>query len=130
MHPRCLPGGLFLYSCHGILASKSIGTICIGGNMEMAQSQVHTPDLFKLLAHDIRWSMLQMLARSDYSGQEFVRKLKLPQNLTSYHLRQLAEHGLVKERRSSADERSIYYSLDLEILRTRYFTSGGMLHPL
>jgi protein-tyrosine-phosphatase len=99
-------------------------------NTEMAQLQVHTPDLFKLLAHDIRWRILQLLARSDYSGQEFVRKLKLPQNLASYHLRLLAEHGLLHERRSSADERSIYYSLDLGVLRSLYFTSGEALHPL
>jgi DNA-binding transcriptional ArsR family regulator len=66
--------------------------------MENTPLQAHTPDIFKLLAHDIRWNMLQLLARSDYSGQEFVRKLKLPQNLASYHLRLLAQHGLAHER--------------------------------
>ncbi|GHO95098.1 ArsR family transcriptional regulator [Reticulibacter mediterranei] len=88
------------------------------------------PEFFKVLAHEIRWRLLQLLARSDYSGQELVRLLSQPQNLVSYHLRLLAEHHLVRERRSSADERSIYYSLDLEILRTLYFGAGDALHPL
>ena len=88
------------------------------------------PEFFKLLAHTIRWRLLQLLARSDYNGQELVRLLSQPQNLVSYHLKLLAEHHLVKERRSSADERSIYYSLDLATLRTLYFGAGDALHPL
>jgi ArsR family transcriptional regulator, arsenate/arsenite/antimonite-responsive transcriptional repressor / arsenate reductase (thioredoxin) len=91
---------------------------------------VNSPDLFKLLAHDIRWSILHFLARSDYNGQELVRLLKQPQNLVSYHLRLLADKQIVTERRSSADERSIYYSLDVHALRTRYFASGEALHPI
>jgi protein-tyrosine-phosphatase/DNA-binding transcriptional ArsR family regulator len=96
----------------------------------LSLSGVHSPDFFKLLAHDLRWRLLQLLARSDYSGQELVRLLQQPQNLVSYHLRLLAEKHLIAERRSSADERSIYYRLDLETLRTLYFASGDALHPL
>ncbi|WP_236065134.1 arsenate reductase/protein-tyrosine-phosphatase family protein [Reticulibacter mediterranei] len=96
----------------------------------MVFAREQAPEFFKMLAHEIRWRLLQLLARSDYSGQELVRLLSQPQNLVSYHLRLLAEHHLVKERRSSADERSIYYSLDLETLRTLYFGAGNMLHPL
>jgi protein-tyrosine-phosphatase len=86
--------------------------------------------LFKLLAHDIRWRILHFLAHSDYNGQELVHLLKQPQNLVSYHLRLLANNQIVTERRSSADERSIYYSLDVHALRTRYFASGEALHPI
>ena len=87
------------------------------------------PEFLKLLAHDIRWEILALLARSDYRVQELVRTLKQPQNLISYHLRQLANHHLVTERRSSADARDIYYTLNLEILRKHYFEAASALHP-
>jgi protein-tyrosine-phosphatase len=73
--------------------------------------------------------MVLLLARSDYRGQELVRLLNQPQNLVSYHLRQLAKEDLVTERRSTADARDIYYSLDLGLLRTRYFAAADSLHP-
>lgn len=87
------------------------------------------PEVLKLAGHPIRWSMLSRLARSDYRVQELVAFLQLPQNLVSYHLRQLREGCLVTERKSSADERSIYYSLDLEQFRTLYLQAGEQLHP-
>lgn len=52
-----------------------------------------------------------------------------PQNLVSYHLRRLREEHLVAERRSSADGRDIYYSLDLDLVRVHYLASGRSLHP-
>lgn len=87
------------------------------------------PEVLKLAGHPIRWSVLTRLARSDYRVQEFVTFLQLPQNLVSYHLRQLRAGNLVTERKSSADERSIYYSLDLEQLRVLYVQAGSQLHP-
>lgn len=98
--------------------------------MNAALPPVHSPELFRVLAHDIRWAILTLLAKSDYNGQELIRALKQPQNLISYHLRLLAEQHLVTERRSSADERSFYYSLDLGALYTLYVASGEALHPL
>jgi ArsR family transcriptional regulator, arsenate/arsenite/antimonite-responsive transcriptional repressor / arsenate reductase (thioredoxin) len=86
-------------------------------------------DFLKLLAHDLRWKILTLLARSDYNGQEFMRLLGQPQNLVSYHLRKLHEQHLVREHRSTADERSIYYSLDLDTVRSLYQTAGEALHP-
>jgi len=47
----------------------------------------------------------------------------------SYHLKQLRDQHLVTERRSSADGRDVYYSLDLDLLRTRYLATGAALHP-
>ena len=87
------------------------------------------PDFLKLLAHDLRWKMLTLLARGDYNGQDFIRLLGLPQNLISYHLRKLLEQHLVREHRSTADERSIYYSLDLDTVRSFYQSAGEALHP-
>ncbi len=98
-------------------------------SVDDAFSSVPLPSFLKLLAHDIRWNILALLARSDYSVQEMVRLLKEPQNLVSYHLRRLHEHGLVRERRSTADERSIYYSLDLALLHSRYLSAAESLHP-
>src|SRR5215472_12798178 len=75
------------------------------------------PDFLKLLAHDLRWKIVTLLARGDYNGQDFMRLLGLPQNLISYHLRKLHEQRLVREHRSTADERQVYYSLDLDTVR-------------
>jgi protein-tyrosine-phosphatase len=52
-----------------------------------------------------------------------------PANLVSYHLRQLRDHALVRERRSSADRRDVYYSADLGRLRGLFLSSGEALHP-
>ena len=106
-----------------------IDTIPIGGECGRHSFISSFAEFLKLLAHDIRWNMLALLARSDYSVQEMVRVLKQPQNLVSYHLRRLHEHGLVRERRSTADERSIYYSLDLDSLHDRYVAAAESLHP-
>src|SRR5579885_2045401 len=87
------------------------------------------PEVLKLAAHPIRWSVLTRLARSDYRVQELVDFVQLPQNLVSYHLRQLRTAMLVTERKSSADERSVYYSLNLEQFRALYLRAGSHLHP-
>jgi ArsR family transcriptional regulator, arsenate/arsenite/antimonite-responsive transcriptional repressor / arsenate reductase (thioredoxin) len=60
-----------------------------------------TPDFLKLLAHDVRWHLVAVLALSDRRVQELVEILQRPQNLISYHLRLLREGNLVTVRRSS-----------------------------
>jgi len=97
--------------------------------MSTLRSSLQSPGLFKLLSHDLRWGIVSLLAKSDYSGQELIRFLKQPQNLISYHLKLLLAQHLIKERRNNADERSIYFSLDLETLRSLYIASGAALHP-
>ena len=87
------------------------------------------PAVLRLAGHPIRWSLLTRLARSDYRVQELGAWLHLPQNLVSYHLGQLRAGKLVTERKSSADERSVYYSLDLERFRALYHQAGEQLHP-
>ena len=98
--------------------------------MDTTLSSSQPPSFLKLLAHDIRWKILVLLGRSDYHVQEIVRLLELPQNLVSYHLRRLYDQKLVTERRSTADGRDIYYSLDVNTLRTLYFAAGDSLNPV
>jgi ArsR family transcriptional regulator, arsenate/arsenite/antimonite-responsive transcriptional repressor / arsenate reductase (thioredoxin) len=88
-----------------------------------------SPDLIKLLGHDLRWSMLKALTLGDYQVHEFVDQLHVPLNLISYHLKLLREGALVTPRRSEADARDIYYSLDLTRLRELYQAAGQLLHP-
>lgn len=90
---------------------------------------VPPPKVLKLAGHPVRWSILTCLARSDYRVQEFVTFFQFPQNLVSYYLRLLRIGKLVTERKSSADERSIYYSLDVEQFRSLYLLAGEQLHP-
>jgi DNA-binding transcriptional ArsR family regulator len=87
------------------------------------------PDFLKLLAHELRWKLLTALSRSDHRVQELVELLGQPMNLVSYHLKQLRSQQLVSERRSSADGRDVYYSLDFEVLRACYLAAGAALHP-
>ncbi len=89
----------------------------------------HPPHFLKLLAHDVRWKLLVLLGRSDYCVQELAHLIQQPQNLVSYHLRQLRSHHLVTERRSAADSRDMYYSLDFDTLHTLYFAAADSLHP-
>jgi ArsR family transcriptional regulator, arsenate/arsenite/antimonite-responsive transcriptional repressor / arsenate reductase (thioredoxin) len=90
---------------------------------------VPVPEVLKLVSHEVRWNVLQLLSRSDYRVQELVERLNLPQNLVSYHLKLLREGHLVHERRSSADERALYYMLDFERLLTLYAQVADDLHP-
>lgn len=88
-----------------------------------------TLDFLKLLAHEVRWQLLSALVESDHRVQELVERLQRPQNLISYHLRLLRDQALVSERRSSADSRDVYYSLNLSRLQTLFLESGQALHP-
>ncbi len=95
----------------------------------LADWSAEAPAVFKVLGHNVRWQLLRGLAHSDCRVQELVQVLGRPQNLVSYHLRQLREEGLVHERRSSADSRDVYYHLDLGRLQELLHTSSQALHP-
>ncbi len=90
---------------------------------------LYPPSFLKLLAHELRWRLVEALARSDRRVQELVALVGEPHNLVSYHLRRLRDQALVAERRSAADGRDIYYSLDLDRLKGLYFAAGESLHP-
>jgi ArsR family transcriptional regulator, arsenate/arsenite/antimonite-responsive transcriptional repressor / arsenate reductase (thioredoxin) len=97
----------------------------------MRQTPLVNPslDFLKLLAHPIRWRVMLALAHSDCRVQELMTVLKQPQNLVSYHLRRLRLNQLVHERRSTADGRDVYYSIDLDKFRTLYQATGQAIHP-
>ena len=84
-------------------------------------------EVAQLLAHDLRWKLVERLGRSDFRVGELVEWVGERQNLVSYHLALLRSAGLLTERRSSADGRDIYYSLDLARLET---SIGGMASSL
>jgi protein-tyrosine-phosphatase len=77
----------------------------------------------------VRWQLLSELARSDRQVRELTALIGQQQSLTSYHLAQLRAGGLVTMRRSSADKRDTYYSLDLTACRDRLTEAGAALHP-
>ncbi|WP_426574036.1 MarR family transcriptional regulator [Aquihabitans sp. McL0605] len=87
------------------------------------------PGILVLAANPLRWAVLEELVRSDRSVRELTDRLGQPQNLVSYHLRQLRNGAVVRSRRSSADGRATYYSIDLESCRDQFRDAGAALHP-
>ncbi len=88
------------------------------------------PPLFlRLAGHPLRWRLLGELAGSDRQVHELTALLGQPQNLVSYHLGRLRRANLVTARRSSADARDMYYSLDLARCGQLLAATGGALHP-
>lgn len=71
------------------------------------------PLFLRLMADPLRWRLVGELAAGDRRVRELVAAVGQPQNLVSYHLRQLRDAGLVTARRSSFDGRDTYYHLDL-----------------
>ncbi len=88
-----------------------------------------SPTFLKLIAHDLRWQILEALSSSDLRVHELVQALAQPQNLVSYHLHKLLEDGLVHEQRSIADGRQVYYRVDLQRLADSLASAGLRLHP-
>lgn len=72
---------------------------------------------------------MRELAVGDRRVRELVAAAGLPQNLISYHLRQLRAGGLVTARRSSYDARDTYYSLDLDGCAHALSGAASDLHP-
>jgi DNA-binding transcriptional ArsR family regulator len=83
----------------------------------------------RLLSDPLRWKLVRQLALSDQRVRELVKVLGQPQNLVSYHLRQLRNGGLVISRRSSFDARDTYYSLDLTACSQALSDAAAALHP-
>ncbi|PRX66240.1 protein-tyrosine-phosphatase [Nonomuraea fuscirosea] len=88
-----------------------------------------TPAFVRLAAHPIRWRLLTELATGDHRVRELVDLVAEPQNLVSYHLRELRRGGLVTARRSTFDARDSYYHLDLERCAAALADTGALLHP-
>lgn len=97
---------------------------------------VHGADLgldpaafLQLAGHPLRWQLLGELARSDRMVHELSGRVGEAQNLVSYHLSKLREGRLVTARRSSADRRDAYYTLDLDRMGKLLHSTGDALHP-
>ena len=87
------------------------------------------PPFLTAAGHPVRWRLLRELAHSDLAVRELTALLDQPQNLVSYHLGKLRTAGLVSARRSSADGRDTYYSLDLAHCSQVLASTGAALHP-
>jgi protein-tyrosine-phosphatase/DNA-binding transcriptional ArsR family regulator len=87
------------------------------------------PQFVRLVGHPLRWRLLEELVESDRAVRELTELVGEPQNLVSYHLRQLRDGGLVSARRSSYDARDNYYAVDLARCRDELQAVGGALHP-
>lgn len=88
------------------------------------------PRFFKALADETRLTIVRTLVVSDLTAGEIGDRLRAPQNAVSYHLKQLRQIGLLRDRPSSRDARDVYYSVDLERLRALYQAAGTSLNPM
>lgn len=87
------------------------------------------PELLRLAAHPLRWSLLRQLADSDLRVRELSTGVDEPQNLVSYHVGLLRRAGLLTARRSNGDGRDTYYHLDLDRFRSALGEVAEALHP-
>src|SRR6476619_3577061 len=87
------------------------------------------PSFLQLAGHPLRWQLLLELARSDRHVRELTSVLRKPQSLVSYHLSRMRAGQLVSMRRSSADGRDAYYSVDLARCLDVLAATGVALHP-
>lgn len=87
------------------------------------------PPLIPLLANEVRWGLLRALIPGDMRVNELVAHARQPMNLVSYHLKKLREVGVVVTRRSEADARDVFYTLDMARLHALLVQTGAALHP-
>lgn len=87
------------------------------------------PSFLGLAADPVRWRLLGELAFSDRRVGELADRVGQPQNLVSYHLGRLRSLRIVRSRRSQADGRDTYYTLDLARCRELLAEAGVALHP-
>jgi len=96
---------------------------------QQVRADVAPPEFLQLAGHPLRWRLLAELARSDRMVHELTGLVGEPQNLVSYHLGKLRDGRLVSARRSSADRRDAYYTVDLARIAGLLSATGGALHP-
>jgi protein-tyrosine-phosphatase len=90
---------------------------------------VNAPTFLQLAGHPLRWRLLAELSRSDRMVHELTAAIGEPQNLVSYHLGKLRDARLVSARRSDADRRDAYYTVDLTRIGGLLSATGAALHP-
>lgn len=72
--------------------------------------------MLKVLADPKRLRILEMLVQGVHCNCEIAAHLGLSLSLISHHLRVLREAGLIHGDHAPADERWIYYTVDVESL--------------
>lgn len=87
------------------------------------------PEFMRLMGNHLRWQLLSELTQGDLTVHELTERVGEPQNLISYHLAKLRDADVVTARRSSADGRDSYYSIDLERCGRQFAAAGAELHP-
>jgi protein-tyrosine-phosphatase/DNA-binding transcriptional ArsR family regulator len=95
----------------------------------VAAAATSAPSFLQLAAHPLRWQLLSELSRSDRRVRELCGLVGQPQALVSYHLAQLRSEQVVSTRRSAADGRDVYYSLDVARCGELLAAAGAALHP-
>jgi protein-tyrosine-phosphatase/DNA-binding transcriptional ArsR family regulator len=93
------------------------------------ESTIGAQELLKVIGDRHRWALLSHLAQGDRRVGELTQLVGEPQNLVSYHLRELRKAGLVSSRRSSFDGRDTYYRLHLDRAAELFCESAAALHP-
>lgn len=97
--------------------------------MDVTHPDLSHVEFLQLIADPLRWQLVRELARSDRRVHELTALAGKPQNVVSYHLRELRTAGLVSARRSSADGRDSYYRVDLARCGRLLSATGSALHP-
>lgn len=97
--------------------------------MDVTHPDLSPVEFLQLIADPLRWQLVRELARSDRRVHELTALTGRPQNVVSYHLRELRTAGLVSARRSSADGRDSYYRVDLARCGRLLAATGSALHP-
>lgn len=67
--------------------------------------------LFRVLSEPNRLAIFDLLMQGVQCNCEIGKRLGLPMNLVSHHLRVLRDAGLVEAQREPADARWVYYSV-------------------
>ncbi|HEY7106256.1 MAG TPA: ArsR family transcriptional regulator [Acidimicrobiia bacterium] len=94
-----------------------------------ADDTLAPPEFLQLAGHPLRWRLLRELSRSDLMVHELTDRVGEPQNLVSYHLAKLRSGHLVAARRSAADGRDAYYTIDIARFGDLLTATGAALHP-
>ena len=97
--------------------------------MARPRSDLSPPAVLRLAGHPLRWRLLTELAHSDRRVRELTAAVDRPQSLVSYHLGRLRSARMLSMRRSAADGRDTYYSVDLARCGELLGGAGGALHP-
>jgi ArsR family transcriptional regulator, arsenate/arsenite/antimonite-responsive transcriptional repressor / arsenate reductase (thioredoxin) len=88
-----------------------------------------SPPVLGVLAHDLRWTIASLLVAGDLRTSEIVARTGQAPSLVSYHLARLRDAGLVSVRRSTADGRDSYHTLDLDAIGGAVTGMASQIHP-